>query len=360
MFGKVGDVEGSVGTPTVSVIMAVHNGEHVVREALESLYAQTFSDFEVVIVDDASTDATRAVLARETDPRLRIVHAEANAGAVASRNRAFSIARGRYVAALDHDDIAHPTRFARQVAYLDAHPEVVMVGTAAQILTGSELRPPPPPPETDPELIDWLMRFSNPLVWSSVMFRADAARKLGRLMRQERLYAEDFDFHQRMRAYGRIARIDEPLTVYRSAATGMSQRHQAGLAAQSSAIIEEVNRPSLGQGATAAAALIVPFIMLGQPVPDPETLASVSSVLARITDDQIERTRPAADTVSKMQRHLSSLWWRLCRAAVRSGKVPVADALALRPAAASWRDGRPVDFAVSAAIGAVRALRRAA
>lgn len=357
MAAGKGSVEGSSAAPAVSVIMAVYNGERDLAAALASLYAQSFTDFEIVLVDDGSTDGTHAILERQRDPRLRVFEMPANGGVVAARNRAFAEARGRYIAALDHDDLAHPERFARQVAYLDAHPDVVMVGTAAEILIASALSP-PPPAETTPDLIDWLMRFSNPLVWSSVMFRADAAHALDTLMREERLYAEDFDLHLRMRAFGRIARIDEPLAIYRSAATGMSQRHHAGLAAQSQRLIEETNRPQLGPGSASAAALIVPFIMLGQPIPDPETLSSVSAVLARITDDQIERVRPAAHTVALMRRHMSRLWWRLCRAAVRSGQVPVRAALAVRPAEVSWRDGRPFDLAISAAIGAVRARRQ--
>src|SRR6186713_2063521 len=107
--------------PPVSVLMPTHNAAAFVTASIESLLAQTFTDFELIVVDDGSTDATLDVLAAIDDPRLTVIASPDNQGPVHARNRAFAAARGRYIAALDADDLCHPERLARQVAYLDGH-----------------------------------------------------------------------------------------------------------------------------------------------------------------------------------------------------------------------------------------------
>lgn len=116
----------------VTVLMAVHNGEPYVREAVRSVLDQTFDDFEFVIVDDASTDATTQIVEGFDDHRIRLLRNELNLGQVPSLNRGLREARGEYVARIDADDACLPTRLARQVAVLDAEPRVCLVGTWMQ------------------------------------------------------------------------------------------------------------------------------------------------------------------------------------------------------------------------------------
>ncbi|MFX6250146.1 hypothetical protein ABTF88_19140, partial [Acinetobacter baumannii] len=91
-----------------------------------------------------------------------------------------------------------PERLARQVAYLDTHPDIVLVGSAAEVLDQGSVRASRLPSVTTPALIEWLLQIGNPLVWSSVMLRADAARTLHPFTRPERVYAEDFDLYHRL------------------------------------------------------------------------------------------------------------------------------------------------------------------
>jgi glycosyltransferase involved in cell wall biosynthesis len=123
----------------VSVVMATYNGERFIGAAIDSILAQTHSNFELIVVDDASTDATSGILAAFTDPRLRVIHSPANNGVARARNRGFDCARGDYIALLDHDDLSHPTRLARQVEYLETHPGIVLVGTLTQQLRDGRL-----------------------------------------------------------------------------------------------------------------------------------------------------------------------------------------------------------------------------
>ncbi|MEI9928553.1 MAG: glycosyltransferase [Sphingomonas sp.] len=191
----------------------------------------------MVAVDDCSRDDTVELLRGFGDPRIRVIASETNGGPAVARNHAFAAARGHYVAGLDQDDVCVPERFARQVAYLDAHPEVALASTAAAVLEDGRLTPGNWPRPLTPGLIDWLILIQNPLVWSSVMFRADAARRLDPFERPEFRYVEDFDFYHRIRAFGRLAQIDEELVRYRAHAGGASNMFNATMRANAETLM---------------------------------------------------------------------------------------------------------------------------
>lgn len=121
-------------TPRVSVVMTLYNKGPWVEEAVRSILDQTFGDLELLVVDDASTDDGPATVARIDDPRIRFLAAEANAGRPAAANRGVAAARGEYIAFLDADDVMYPERLAKQVAFLDARPEVTIVGSCVREL----------------------------------------------------------------------------------------------------------------------------------------------------------------------------------------------------------------------------------
>lgn len=112
--------------PSVSVVIPAYNTGRFIAEAIESVLAQTFTDFEAIIVDDGSTDDTRDVVARFTDPRLRYVYQD-HAGVSAARNAGIRRAQGRYIAFLDADDWWLPEKLALQVRLLESHPETGLV-----------------------------------------------------------------------------------------------------------------------------------------------------------------------------------------------------------------------------------------
>ncbi|HZF96273.1 MAG TPA: glycosyltransferase family A protein, partial [Allosphingosinicella sp.] len=127
--------------PSISVIIPVHNGENYLEEALASLAVQTFADFEIIVADNASTDATPDILGRWSvrEPRLRTLRLDRNRLA-ASLNRAADIARAPILARLDADDIARPDRFERQHAALRERPSVGLIGSSATLLDGGGRR----------------------------------------------------------------------------------------------------------------------------------------------------------------------------------------------------------------------------
>jgi glycosyltransferase involved in cell wall biosynthesis len=114
--------------PRVSVVMPAYNAAPFIAESVASLLSQDFTDFELIVVDDGSTDATADLIESIDDPRVRLARNPVNVGIAASRNRGVELSRGEYVAWQDADDVSAPTRLSRQVALLDARPEVVIVG----------------------------------------------------------------------------------------------------------------------------------------------------------------------------------------------------------------------------------------
>jgi glycosyltransferase involved in cell wall biosynthesis len=202
--------------PRVSVVMPVYNAGRYLGPAVESILHQTFGDFELIAVNDGSTDGSLKMLqtAAMHDSRLRIITRE-NRGIVATLNDGLAAARGQYIARMDSDDIALPHRLAEQVAWLDAHPEVVVLGTAYDWVDEKARMIERWFPTTDHDAIERaLLTGENPICHPSVMMRAAAVRAVGGY-RPESWPPEDLDMWLRMAEVGRLAVMPKVLMQYR-------------------------------------------------------------------------------------------------------------------------------------------------
>ncbi len=165
--------------PLVSVVMPVYNGDLYLCESIDSILNQTFSDFEFIIINDGSTDGTGEILKlyEQLDKRMRVYNQE-HSGVTASRNRGCRLARGKYIAPMDADDVSLPDRFAKQVRYLKAHPEIGILDTWVERINKKGIlinvwRSP-----TTSNVIKWEFFFGNPLRHSSIMMRRDVVEPL--------------------------------------------------------------------------------------------------------------------------------------------------------------------------------------
>jgi GT2 family glycosyltransferase len=343
-------------TPLISVVMAAYNGADLIEDTIASVLAQDLGDFELIVVDDASTDDTLARLRAIADPRVRVIAAEVNGGPVVARNMAFAVAQGHYIVGLDQDDLCHRDRFSTQVAFLDANPDTVLVASAVDLLETGVIRSPRAPVRTTPALIDWRLQFGNPLVWSSVMFRADAVRQLAVFERVDRRYAEDFDLYQRLAQVGTLARIDRPLVTYRIHPGGASRRFTQAMDISATAVLASAYAGLFGSGADDAARLVVIHFTGGVPVADCATLVRLARVLGVVHDRFC-----ASRAITPVDRALiigeyARLWWRLADASVRSGAVSLEQAAAACPAGLRPRHPSPRRALGSVVIGTMRAL----
>ncbi|MGF1534728.1 MAG: glycosyltransferase family 2 protein [Bernardetiaceae bacterium] len=208
----------------VSVCMPVYNAERFLAEAIESVLYQSFQDFELLVINDGSTDGSSAILAQYAhDSRVRVLHNPENKGLFFTRNRYLQEARGDYIALLDADDVALPERLSRQVAILDNRPDLGLVGSAIERITETGQPINRMTFETDPERLPALLLFQNCFAQSTVMFRRAFAR-LG--YREAFPPAEDYELWCRMARETRLMNISEPLVKYREHTGGISKRRQ--------------------------------------------------------------------------------------------------------------------------------------
>jgi len=193
--------------------MGVWNGAPRVREAIESVLGQTLGDLELVVVDDGSTDATASILGSFGDPRVRVTR-QRRGGLTSALRSALGLARAPLVARLDADDVALPERLERQRDFLERHPEVGLLGTAAREVDGigREVGVVRPPTE-DAALRGALIRH-NPFVHSSVMMRRSALEQAGGYDPSFPV-AQDYDLWMRMSRVTRMANLPEALVVRR-------------------------------------------------------------------------------------------------------------------------------------------------
>ena len=218
-----------MSTPRVTVLMSVFNGARYLREAIDSILHQTFADFELLIIDDASSDDSVHIVRSFADPRIRLLRNKINLGLTNSLNRGLHEARGEYIARQDADDRSHPRRLERQVTYLIAHPQVVLVGTQARTIDhkGKDIGRVAPKPTT-PLGIAWLSVFSNPFFHTSVMFRREAIAQLGGYD-ETFVYNQDFELWSRVIGTHGVANLAEVLVDYRAHSESIAGRRDAAV-----------------------------------------------------------------------------------------------------------------------------------
>jgi glycosyltransferase involved in cell wall biosynthesis len=197
----------------MAVKLSSAESERYFHEALDSILSQTYTDFELIIVDDSPSEMGQNVVdVRVRDGRVR-VYRGGNTGLVDALNVGCHIAKGKYVARMDADDISMPDRFQRQVAFLERHPSTKVLGTWAKLIDsegriGITVRNP-----IDHALIAWSLILGNCMTNSTVMMRRDVLEALGYY--RKNVQSEDYDLWARASLVTRIENLPEPLGVYR-------------------------------------------------------------------------------------------------------------------------------------------------
>ena len=243
----------------ISILMPVYNVAPYLRTALNSVFRQTWQEFELLIVDDGSTDDTRAMLAEIRDPRVRVFH-QAHGGLAAALRLGVDQARGRYLARMDGDDEALPHRLAIQKACLDRSPGVVLVHSLAQPIDTEGRTVPMILGEARPSAVTkWLLLWRNPILHPTVMLRQDTLRTHALNYRLELFRADEFDLWNRLAQHGEFEAIPEVLHRYRLHPESMTRRNPADLhfAAFARVIRESFERLQVPLAAAAAEELAI-------------------------------------------------------------------------------------------------------
>ncbi|MGB3868935.1 MAG: glycosyltransferase family 2 protein [Flavobacteriales bacterium] len=203
----------------VTVLTTLYNKGAYVEEAVRSVLANTFTDFELLVVDDASSDGGLETVKAIGDPRIRIRESTVNTGRASAANRGYDAARGEYVAVLDADDLMMPERLAKQVAFMDAHPEVCVSGTWLKAF--GDMNTVIEKPATDAEIRSQML-LGLTLSYPSCMIRRSVVQAHQVRCDPDWLIpGMDHLFLVKLGLYGKYASLQEPLTLYRVGAQNM-------------------------------------------------------------------------------------------------------------------------------------------
>jgi Glycosyl transferase family 2 len=310
-------------TPRLSVLMAVYNAERFAGAAIDSILAQTYADFELVIVLDGPTDGSARIVESYRDPRIRVIAKTRNEGHTRALNDGLRTIASEYVARHDADDLSFPDRFAKQVEWLDRHPEVAVLGVQAQPIdaAGRRLRR----TEWDPRwhrplggaAMDWYRMFDGPLFHPGVMFRRAVVEAAGGY--DERyLRNEDSDLWRRVARQHAIANLDERLIAFRMHPASMTadptRPEHAGFAERRIDIVHDQMCRVLRRDVP------LRWAELWQRVDDPWRPSSTDEVreMAAIVEQCFERfveLHPSASRDREIAMHRASLYLRLFRKA---------------------------------------------
>lgn len=199
--------------PLISVVMSVCNGKQYLREAIDSILNQTFTNFEFIIIDDGSTDSSAEIISNYQDGRICFVQQE-NAGLAAALNKGIEMSKGKYIARMDADDISFPRRLETQYAYLENHPDILAVGSAAEWIDAEgnyicTIQKAVSYEDIKKQLPD------TPFIHPSVMFRKSAYYEAGMYPSRLRHGGEDTVLFSKIAKLGEVRNLSEALIAYR-------------------------------------------------------------------------------------------------------------------------------------------------
>lgn len=200
--------------PKISVIMPAYNAEAYISDAIESILVQTYGDFEFIIMDDGSKDRTLEIIKKYDDSRIRLIQNESNLGIIKTLNKGISESRGKYIARMDADDVSLPERFRLQVEFLEANPQVALVGGQFSYIDGNgKIFAHEKVPTDNDTLQKQLLKyccFAHP----TVMINATVLKEIGGYNEQTR-HAEDYELWLRIAEIHKLANLSESILLYR-------------------------------------------------------------------------------------------------------------------------------------------------
>lgn len=200
----------------VSVVMPLYNAERYVFKAIDSILKQSYNNFELILIDDCSTDLTMSVVENIFDARIKIFHNEQNKGIAYSRNKGMELAQGEYIALMDDDDLAPFDRLEKEVEFLETNPQIDAVGGRYCLIDEEDtVYQMSPEALVNPKFIKAAFMFRDPLGNGSMMFRTKLVRDNSIYFRDKCLGMEDYLFWIEFSKYGAISNINDIMLCWR-------------------------------------------------------------------------------------------------------------------------------------------------
>ena len=209
----------------VTILMPVYNCREYVREAIDSILGQTFRDFEFLIIDDGSTDDTNEIIRKYSDDRIIIHKNEKNLGLIATLNKGLDLAKGRYIARMDGDDISVSNRFEQQFKFMESNPQVGLCGTWFETFSENK-RVETTKYLTDDSDIRLKQLYQIHLSHGTCMFRTSVLKENNLYFDPEFIHAEDYELWTRIAMYTRFANVPQVLYKVRNNKNGVSEKYK--------------------------------------------------------------------------------------------------------------------------------------
>lgn len=209
--------------PEITVLMPVYNASEYLKEAIDSILNQTFTDFELLIINDGSTDNSIEIINSYTDPRIRLVNNERNLKLITTLNKGLALAKGKYIARMDSDDISQPRRLELQYKIMEENENIAICGTGLRRM-GKPLSI--PAMITSPKDVRNSLRVFDCLFHPTIMMRKSILEENHFSYDLNYLHAEDYHLFQLISEKFDVVNISEPLLKYRLSPGGISRVHE--------------------------------------------------------------------------------------------------------------------------------------
>src|SRR3989344_7437597 len=220
--------------PLVTVLMPVYNGKKYLREAIKSILNQTFRDFEFLIINDGSTDKSAEIIKSFNDARIRLERNETNLGLIKTLNKGLGLAKGKYIARMDCDDISLPKRLSIQVNFMEKHPEIDVCGSWVKVM-GLKQEFVNKYPQNHEEARAYLL-FNTPFAHPSVIIRKEVMEKHKLKYDENYKHAEDYELWSRIINYAKVSNIPKVLLHYRMHDESVSKKNSSAQAENSNRV----------------------------------------------------------------------------------------------------------------------------
>lgn len=234
-----------INHPLVSVILPAHNASAYIDAALESILKQTYDNLEVILLDDGSTDNTWDIINRYQDERITLIRIQPNKGLIHALNYSLSLAKGKYIARMDADDISRPHRIAQQVAFMESQPSYVVCASSVIYFNGNKQTCKINFPQKHEEIMACLTLFQRWMCHPSALIRRACIVEHNITYRQEYEQAEDYHLWGELAKYGKLHNLEDPLLHYQIHEGQVSVKHHSTQLQSSRKILQHHLEPFL-------------------------------------------------------------------------------------------------------------------
>lgn len=209
----------------VSILLPVYNAEYTIKETIDSILNQTYSNFDVVIINDGSSDNSEQTILEYKDKRIHYYKNESNKGLIYTLNRGIELCKGKYIVRIDADDIMLPTRLEEQIKFMEEHPTIVASGSAViKFFPDGKQKIYTPPLKS--QVIKYKILLGSPIPHPSAIIRREILLKYNIRYDINYIHAEDYKFWYDLSKIGLLANIRKPLIMYRCSTEQVSQKHK--------------------------------------------------------------------------------------------------------------------------------------